>query len=151
VFPQFTISEPEVGPFACIPIAHQLFPLSAIGAVCTLVSSGRGFRITAGKISHVSTISPGPHPPCTRAALSAALERYSHKRSLAPSYLARGWKCVGSFALAQLIDVDGRMRVDVTVVFHAAGRAWRTVNRGGNVCTDGVIPARIWLGSCAVN
>ncbi len=142
--------EPHVGPFACIPIARLLFATPPIGAVCTVVSSGKGFRITAGNISQISQISPGPHPPCTRAALTVALERAYHRRSLTPSYLARGWQCVGSFARGDYIDVHGGTGDDVTVVFRAARRTWRLIGRG-KVCEDGEIPARIWYFACAVN
>jgi hypothetical protein len=142
--------EPRVGPFACIPIGRLLFAPKPLGAVCTVLSSGKGFRITAGSVSRVSQISPGPHPPCTRAALTAALERAYRRRSLTPSYLARGWQCVGSFARADFIDVHGRISDDITVVFRAARRTWRLIGRG-NVCEDGEIPARIWYFACAVN
>jgi hypothetical protein len=142
--------EPRVGPFACIPIARLLFATKPIGAVCTVVSSGKGFRITAGSVSRISQISPGPHPPCTRAALTAALERAYHRRSLTPSHLARGWQCVGSFARADFIDVHGGTGDDVTVVFRSARRMWTLIGRG-KVCEDGEIPARIWYFACAVN
>jgi hypothetical protein len=142
--------EPRVGPFACIPIARLVFVTKPIGAVCTVVSTGKGFRITAGRVSRVSQISPGPHPPCTRAALTAALERAYHRRSLTPSYLAKGWQCVGSFARADFIDVHGGTADDVTVLFGAARRAWRLIGRG-KVCDDGEIPARMWYFACAVN
>jgi hypothetical protein len=142
--------EPRVGPFACIPITRLLFVTKPTGAVCTVVSSGKGFRITAGKLSRVNTISPGPHPPCTKAALTAALERAYHERSLAPSYLSKGSQCVGSYALGQFIDVHGGQGDDVTVVFRAAGRVWTLAGRG-KICEDGEIPARIWYFSCAVN
>jgi len=145
-----TNPEPRVGPFACIPIGRSLFAPNPLGAVCTVLSSGKGFRITPGSVSRVSQISPGPHPPCTRAALTAALERAYRRPSLTPSYLARGWQCVGSFARADLIDVHGRISDDITVVFRADGRAWRPIGRG-NVCEDGEIPARIWYFACAVN
>lgn len=141
--------EPRIGPFACVPI-ERFGISSATGAVCTLVATGKGFRIRTGKVSRVSTISKGPHPPCTRGALSAAIERSFHKRSLAPSYLARGWQCVGSFARGDFIDVHGRIADDVTVVFRQARRSW-TLGGRGNVCEDGEIPARIWYLSCAVN
>jgi hypothetical protein len=142
--------EPHVGPFACIPIARLLFATKPIGAVCTVVSSGKGFRITAGTVSRISQISPEPHPPCTREALSAALERAYRKPSLAPSYLARGWQCVGSFARADFIDVHGGTGDDVTVVFRAGQRGWRLIGRG-KVCEDGAIPVRMWYFACAVN
>ena len=142
--------EPHVGPFACIPIARLLFATKPIGAVCTVVSSGKGFRITAGSVSRISQISPAPHPPCTRAALTAALERAYHRRSLTPSYLARGWQCVGSFARADFIDVHAGTGDDVTVVFRSARRTWRLIGRG-KVCEDGEIPARMWYFACAVN
>jgi hypothetical protein len=142
--------EPHVGPFACIPIARLLFATKPTGAVCTVVSSGKGFRITAGSVSRISQISPGPHSPCTRAALTAALERAYHRRSLTPSYLARGWQCVGSFARADFIDVHAGTGDDVTVVFRSARRTWRLIGRG-KVCEDGEIPARMWYFACAVN
>jgi glucokinase len=64
--------------------------------------------------------------------------------------VAKGAKCAGSYAVAQFIDVHGRIADDVTVVFRAAGGAWTAAGRG-NVCVDGEIPARIWFSSCAVN
>ena len=79
--------EPRVGAFACIPLG--VFSGKVVGAVCTVVATGKGFRITTGKVVRVSQISPGLHPPCTKAALTAAVERAYHKRSLAPSALAR--------------------------------------------------------------
>ncbi len=140
--------EPTVGPFACIPIGAV--GITVTGVVCTVVATGEGFRMTAGKVSRVSQISAGPHPPCTRSALTAALERAFHERSLAPSYLSRGWQCAGSYARGDLIDVHGHIADDVTVVFRAAGRVWTLAGRG-NICEDGEVPARIWFLACAVN
>ena len=51
--------EPRVGPFACIPIGLGFKPL---GAVCAIVSSGNGFRITAGNVAKVNQIPPAPIP-----------------------------------------------------------------------------------------
>lgn len=138
----------QVGGFTCIPLGP--FGPAATGAVCTVTATGKGFRISADRIKRISQISPAPHPPCTRAALSAALDRAFHTRSLAPSHLARGWQCVGSFARGDFIDVHGGTGDDITVVFRAAGSTWRLVGRG-KVCEDGEIPARIWYFSCAVN
>jgi hypothetical protein len=140
--------EPTVGRFACIPIGN--LAASITGTVCTVSATGKGFRITTGKVARVNQISPGPHPACTRAALTAALERAYRKRSLAPSYISRGWQCAGNYARADLIDVHGHVADDVTVVFRAAARVWSLAGRG-KVCEDGEIPARIWLRSCAVN
>jgi len=84
------------------------------------------------------------------AALTVALKRAYHRRSLTPSYLARGWQCVGSFARADFIDVHAGTGDDVTVVFRSARRTWRLIGRG-KVCEDGEIPARIWYFACAVN
>ncbi len=144
-----TDSAPTVGPFACIPTGRDFFT-NATGVVCTVIATGKGFRITTGNLSRVSQISAGPHPPCTRAALTGALKRAFHKRSLAPSYLSRGWQCVGSYALGQFIDVHGRIADDITAVFRATRRVWTLAGRG-KICEDGEIPARIWYFSCAVN
>jgi len=141
-------SAPTVGGFACIPVGD--FFTNPTGVVCTVIATGKGFRMTTGKMSRVSQISAGPHPPCTRAALTAALERAYHKRSLAPSYLAKGSQCVGSYALGQFIDVHDGEGDDITAVFRAAGRVWTLAGRG-KICEDGEIPARIWYFSCAVN
>ncbi len=139
---------PPSGRFACIPLGKDFFT-NPIGVVCSVIATGAGFRITAEKLSRVNTISPRPHPPCTRAALTAALERAYHKRSLAPSFVSKGSQCVGSYALGQFIDMHNGQGDDVTVVFRATGRAWRL---GGSAdCGNGEIPARIWYLSCAVN
>jgi hypothetical protein len=150
VYQNLLLQNPEakVGRFACIPLG--LIGSAYTGVVCTVVKTGKGFRITAGKVSLVSQISAGPHPPCTRAALTAALERAYHKRSLAPSYLSKGWACAGSYARGDLIDVHNGQGDDITVVFRAAGRAWRLTGRG-KICENGEVPARIWFLSCAVN
>ena len=139
---------PPIGRFACIPLGNDFFT-KPTGVVCSIIATGEGFRITAGKLSRVNTISPSPHPPCTTAALTAALELVYHKRSVAPSYLSKGPQCVGSYAVGQFIDVHGGQSDDVTVVFRAAARGWRL---GGSAdCGNGEIPARIWYSSCAVN
>jgi hypothetical protein len=138
--------EPTVGPFACIPIGLFTQPT---GAVCTVVSSGKGFRITASKISPVAQISRGPHPPCTRAAITAGLTRGLHRRSLAPSYLTRGWQCVGNYARATYVVVSGQARNDTVVVFRGKGRRWQLVPRG-KICEDGELPARIYI-ACTVD
>jgi hypothetical protein len=139
--------EPTVGPFACIPIGLWDKPT---GAVCTVARSGKGFRITAGKVAKVDQIPPGPHPPCTRAALSASLARAQHRRSLAPSYLTRGSRCAGNYAWADLIDVHGPgTGDDITVVFRAKGRQWQPVSRA-KVCVTGEMPAKVYL-ACTVN
>jgi hypothetical protein len=140
--------EPRVGRFACIPIG--LIGSDLTGVVCTVAKTGKGFRITAGKVSRVNQIPPGPHPPCTRAALTVALERAYHKRPLAPSYLSRGWQCAGRYARADLIDVHNGQGDDITVVFRATGRSWSVAARG-KICVDGEVPARIWFLACAVN
>jgi hypothetical protein len=139
--------EPVVGPFACIPIGWWN---KATGAVCTVVKSGKGFRITADQVKHVAVISSGAHPPCTRRALSDALKRSLHKRSLAPSYLAKGWRCAGDYASGDYIDVHGPgTGDDYTVMFRGKGRRWRLVPRQ-KVCLDGKLPAQIYL-ACTVN
>ena len=141
-------SAPTVGGFACIPLGD--FFTHDTGVVCTVIATGKGFRITTGNMSRVSQISPGPHPACTRAALTAALERAFHKRSLAPSYISKGSQCVGSYALAQFINVHDGQGDDITVVFRSTGRVWTLADRA-RICEDGKIPARIWYFSCAVN
>ncbi len=138
--------EPKVGPFACIPIG--LWP-RAKGAVCTVVSSGKGFRIRPGNVARVNQNPPGPHPPCTRAALTDALTRAFHKRSLAPSYLTKGWQCVGNYARGDYIDVHAGTGDDITVVFRGKGRQWELVGRG-QVCESGELPAAIYI-ACTVN
>jgi hypothetical protein len=142
------VPAPPIGRFACIPLGSDFFN-EPTGVVCTVIATGQGFRITAGTVSRVNTISPRPHPPCTTPALSAALERAHHERSLAPSYLSKGSQCVGSYALGQFIDVHDGQSDDVTVVFRAAGLAWML--GGAADCGNGEIPARIWYLSCAVN
>ena len=138
--------EPTVGPFACIPIGLFTQPT---GAVCTVVASGKGFRITAGRVSRVQQISRGPHPPCTRAALTAGLTRGLHRRSLAPSYLTRGWQCVGNYARADYIVVSGQAKNDTVVVFRGKGRRWQLVGRD-KICVDGELPAQIYI-ACTVD
>lgn len=138
--------EPTVGPFACIPLGLFTQPT---GAVCTVVSSGKGFRITASKLSPVAQISRGPHPSCTRAAITAALARGLHRRSLAPSYLTRGWQCVGNYARATYVVVSGQARNDTVVVFRGKGRQWQLVGRG-RICEDGELPAQIYI-ACTVD
>jgi hypothetical protein len=138
--------EPAVGPFACIPIGLWS---QATGAVCTVAASGKGFRITAGQVRPVDQVSAGPHPPCTRAALTAGLERGLHRRSLAPSHLTRGWQCVGNYARADYIDVHGGTGDDIVVVFRGKGRQWQVVGRG-RICLDGELPAQIYI-ACTVD
>jgi hypothetical protein len=141
------VPEPVVGPFACIPLGTWF---QAKGAVCTVAASGSGFRITAGNVARVNQIPAGPQPPCTRAALSSGLARAQHRRSLAPSFLSRGWKCVGNYAWADLIAVHGPgTGDDITVVYRARGRQWRPVSRT-TVCATGELPARIYI-ACTVN
>lgn len=142
------LAQPEltVGPFACIPVGLFTQPT---GAVCTVVASGKGFRITAGRVSKVQQISPGAHPPCTRAALTNALTRGLHRRSLAPSYLTRGWQCVGNYARADYIVVSGQAKNDTVVVFRGHGRRWQLVGRG-RICEDGELPAQIYI-ACTVD
>jgi len=138
--------EPTVGPFACIPIGLFTQPT---GAVCTVVASGKGFRITARRISRVQQISPGPHPPCTRAALTNALTRGLHRRRLAPSYLTRGWQCVGNYARADYVVVAGQAKNDTVVVFRGKGRQWQLVGRE-KICVDGELPPQIYI-ACTVD
>jgi hypothetical protein len=143
-----TNPEPRVGGFACIPLG--VFSGNVTGVVCTVVATGKGFRITTGNAVRLDQISPGPHPPCTRAALTGALERAYHERSLAPSYLSKGWQCAGNYARGDLIDVHGGVSDAVTVVFRGTGRVW-TLRGRGTICEDGEIPARLWFFACAVN
>ena len=131
--------EPTVGPFACIPLGDWF---KAKGAVCTVVSTGVGFRITPSKVTKVNQIPAGPHPPCTRAALSAGLARALHKRSLAPSYLTRGSRCAGNYAWGDYIDIHGPgTGDDITVVYRAKGRRWRPSSRA-KVCIPANCPPR---------
>lgn len=151
VYQNFQITDriPAVGRFGCIPLGNSFFT-NPTGVVCTVIATGKGFRITAGGVSRVNQISSGPHPPCTKTALTAGLERAYHKQSLAPSHLGKGSQCVGSYALAQFIDVHDGQGDDITVLFRAKGRVWTLAGRG-RICEDGQIPARIWYLSCAVN
>ena len=138
--------EPEVGPFACIPLGS---PATPTGAVCTVVKTGKGFRVSSRKVSKVDQLRAGPHPPCTKAALSAALERAFHKRSLAPSFLAKGFVCAGNYARGDYIDEQGGTGDDITVVFGVKGRKWTLIGRGKD-CEDGELPAQIYF-ACTVN
>lgn len=138
--------EPMVGPFACVPIG---WPDKITGTICTVVSTGVGFRITQSRVAKVDQIPPGPHPPCTRAALSAGLARALHRRSLAPSHLTRGWRCAGNYATADYIDVHGQSADDITVVYRAKGRQWQPVSRA-KVCPTAQLPAKIYV-ACTVN
>ena len=133
--------EPAVGPFACIPIGLWT---QATGAVCTVANTGQGFRITAGQVRAVNQVSPGAHPPCTHAALTAAITRGLHLRSLAPSHLNRGWRCVGNYASADYTMVHGGTGYDIAVVFRGKGRQWQLVSRG-RICLDGELPAPIYI------
>ena len=142
----FAQPEPTVGPFACIPIGLWM---KATGAVCTVANRGIGFRITAGKVVAVSQFGSAPHPPCTRAALTAALLRGLHKRSLAPSYFTRGWLCAGNYARGNWVDVHGGVGDDIVVVFRAKGRQWQLVRRG-KICVDGELPAPVYI-ACTVD
>jgi hypothetical protein len=115
-----------------------------------VVNTGSGFRMTPSNVAKVDQIPPGPHPPCTRAALTAALQRAFHKRSLTPSYLTRGSQCAGNYARGDYIDVHGPgTGDDITVVFRGKGRQWQAVGRG-KVCEDGELPAKIYI-ACTVN
>jgi hypothetical protein len=140
------LPEPAVGPLACIPIGLWSKPT---GAVCTVAATGKGFRITAAQVRAVSQVSAGLHPPCTRPALTSAIERALHKRSLAPSYLTRGWQCVGNYARADYIVVHGHTGDDTVVVFRGKGRQWQAVGRG-RICLDGELPAPIYI-ACTVD
>jgi hypothetical protein len=139
--------EPTVGPFACVPIGLWM---KATGAVCTVTSSGKGFRITAGRVVPVNVNGPGPYPPCTRAALTASLTRGLHLRTLAPSFLTRGWVCAGNYARGDYIDVHGRIRDDIVVLFRAKGRGWQLISRGGATCVNGKLPAPVYI-ACTVD
>jgi hypothetical protein len=139
--------EPTVGPFACVPIGLWT---QATGAVCTVASSGKGFRITAGKVVSVNVNGSGSHPPCTRAALTAALTRGLHKRTLAPSYFTRGWVCAGNYARGDYVDVHGRIGDDIVVIFRGKGRQWQLISRGGATCVNGKLPAPIYI-ACTVD
>ena len=139
--------EPTVGPFACVPIGMWM---KATGAVCTVTATGKGFRITAGKVVSVSVNGRGPYPPCTRAALTAALTRGLHKRTLAPSYFTRGWVCAGNYARGDYVDVHGRIGDDIVVLFRAKGRRWQLISRGGATCLNGTLPAPIYI-ACTVD
>jgi hypothetical protein len=138
--------ELKVDLFTCIPLGLWTQPK---GAVCTVAKSGVGFRIGPGKVAKINQIPPGPHPPCTRAALTNALERAYHKRSLAPSFLTKGWQCGGNYARGDYIDMHNGQGDDITVVFRGKGRQWTLVGRG-QVCEDGELPAAIYV-ACTVN
>ena len=45
----------QVGPFSCIPVGLLDRPG---GTVCTVTNSGKGFRISKGKIAKVNQIPP---------------------------------------------------------------------------------------------
>lgn len=139
--------EPTVGPFACVPIGMWM---QATGAVCTVTATGKGFRITAGKVVSVNVNGPGPYPPCTRSALTAALTRGLHKRTLAPSYFTKGWVCAGNYARGDYIDVHGRIGDDIVVLFQARGGTWQLISRGGSTCLNGKLPAPVYI-ACTVD
>ena len=128
---------------------NSLLLLKATGAVCTVAATGKGFRITATQVRAVNQVTAGPHPPCTRAALTGALERALHKRSLAPSHLSRGWVCAGNYARADFIALHDGTGDDIVEVFRGKGRQWQSVGRG-RICLDGELPAPIYV-ACTVD
>jgi hypothetical protein len=77
------------------------------------------------------------------------LTRGLHLRRLAPSYLTRGWQCVGSYVRADYVVVSGQARNDTVVVFRAKGRQWQLVGRG-RICEHGELPAQIYI-ACTVD
>jgi hypothetical protein len=124
--------------------------MQATGAVCTVAATGKGFRITAAKVVPVNVNGPGPYPPCTRPALTAALLRGLNKRTLAPSHFSRGWVCAGDYARGDYIDVHGGIGDDIVVLFRAKGRQWQLISRGGATCVNGKLPAPVYI-ACTVD
>ena len=134
--------EQTAGPFACIPVGSPYTTIT--GTVCTVIDSGKGFRITAGKVARVDQRPHEPEPPCTRTAIWNALKRRGAK---SPDHLVGSPLCGGGYAAGTwAIDggtYNGHVEFDEAgYLFKASAGRWGRTGRG--VCEAGVIPAVVW-------
>ncbi len=88
------------------------------------------------------------YPPCTRAALSAAMKRgpaaVRHGRFLKPFACARNWAYSGG------IVGTGQTAFEITVLYHNHNGRWQTSRRAGP-CRTHAVPKKIYRPACQSN
>ncbi|HEX3688134.1 MAG TPA: hypothetical protein VHV28_00470 [Solirubrobacteraceae bacterium] len=98
-----------------------------------------------GAASSASVSARTTGPPCTQRALNVGVHRGATPFG-ATSGVYSPWGCSGRFAYGNF-DVDGN---EITVLFIASGRGWKTASRG-RYCTNHSVPRRIYHNACEVN
>jgi hypothetical protein len=77
--------------------------------------------------------------PCTKQALEAGLRRSGMEGRV----VSKSWGCAGHFAYAAVVVHD----IEVTVLFRAHGKSWRTTSRQ-KYCNKHKVPAAIYKPAC---
>jgi hypothetical protein len=116
---------------------RTLAPLRRI----TAVVAAAGTLTVAGAALDVTPV-PAVKPvkaPCTKQALEAGLRRAGMEGHV----VGNGWGCAGRFAYAAVIVHN----IEVTVLFRAHGKSWRTASRQ-KYCNKHKVPARIYKPAC---
>jgi hypothetical protein len=108
-----------------------------IGALAAVGVAGASGALYASTASGASV----RYPPCSKQALIGGLRRGA--TPFARGRVVRPWACAGRFAYASVV-VDGN---ELTVLFRADGRHWKTAGRS-TYCADGAVPARIRQIAC---
>jgi hypothetical protein len=88
------------------------------------------------------------YPPCTKAALKAALKRgpaaKSHVRFTKPFGCARAW------AYSGVLAGHGGAEFEGTILYHASNGRWQTADRG-RPCQTHAVPKKIYRPACESN
>ena len=102
----------------------------AAGAVASTARASAHAHAAAGK-----------YPPCTKAALSAAITT---------GRFARPFGCVRNWAYSAVLVGRGKAEYEATVLYHNDGGRWQTSSRIGP-CRTHAVPKKIYRPACETN
>jgi hypothetical protein len=103
----------------------------------------------ATALAATGTKTAAKYPPCTKAALSAGINRGSAKVGKGGKFNGP-FACSGGWAFSGAIVGKKPNQVEITVVYQAVKGAWQTINRA-QPCKTHKVPAKIYKGACQTN
>ena len=119
-----------------------MFTLRRLTTVLVVVSA-----LVAGAVASTALASTharaaaAKYPPCTKAALSAAI---TSGRFVKP------FGCVRNWAYSAAIVGEGNAAFEITVLYHNDRRRWQTSRRAGP-CRVHAVPKKIYRPACETN
>jgi hypothetical protein len=110
---------------------RQITAVLAAAAALTVAGAALGVS--------VAPAAKAAKAPCTKQALEAGLRRSGMEGHV----VGKSWGCAGHFAYAAVIVHN----IEVTVLFRAHGKSWRTTSRQ-KYCNKHKVPASIYKPAC---